>query len=106
MRVAVDQEVERRKGEPANTLRAAHKVYPKIWTITSGGKQYKLVPQFFDDGSFWGRYHVMLEGEKVGYMDYNSESGYWKVANHSHKKDLKKAFADFLDWKKNPRRRK
>jgi hypothetical protein len=104
---AVDHEHERRAQEPANTLRAAHKVLPKSYTFTlKDGSVYKIVPDYdHKQGGFLGRYFVMRNGEKVGYMDYDSRSEYWKVPNHGAKKDLRKAFADFLNWQKNPRRR-
>jgi hypothetical protein len=105
---AVEREVERRARDPEATRRAAHAVWPKTFIFTYQGKEYRLVPQLDEYPNlpgFEGTYHVMCDGEKVGHLHYFRETERWQVPNHSQKKDVKKAFADFLHWRQNPHRR-
>lgn len=103
---ATNKETAKRNSEPINTLRAAHQVMPRTWTCKYQGAEYKFVPERYNGGSFLGTYHIICNGEKIGHLHYFSGTERWQVPNHSQKKDIKKAFADFLDWQKNPRRRK
>jgi hypothetical protein len=105
---AAEQELQKRAQEPADTLRAAHRVIPKRYSFSHEGVTYNLVPDYRPGqvgGAFRGTYYVLVDGQKVGRMDYYSDD-YWKVPNHTCKKDLKKAIADFLHWQQNPRRQK
>lgn len=104
VRQAVEQEQARRDLEPADIPRAAHLVLPKSYTAKHAGVTYTLAPKFEQHFGFWGQYEVIVDGQVVGIMDYDSATESWKVPNHTRKKVLKKAWADFLDWHKNPRR--